>query len=373
MAPDLTNGGRRVIAVGLGNIGSYLVPLVSRLPEVDSVTLVDHDRYDPTNVAGQDIRRADVGRYKVSVQSRRLAAIRPDLKVETWACPLEHVPLGALRGHVLLTALDSRAARQTANRAALFLGMRWIDAGVNADHGLARISLVHAGPDRPCLECSWDESDYRLLSVNDPCIVFGSDLAPDPIPTAAPAQLGALAASMQALELARVLRDGDDAGFGRHVMVDGVHHNILVSSWRRHDGCRATDHGPMQIEQLQVGPRGLALDDVLGLHRGAADHPALWVPGVRFVRALRCSGCGRSKNLLRLRASLSQRALRCADCKERKIAHGGDLLERLDPRHLPHRVRSRSLAALGLRPQEVFGVGNGSTARYFELAREGAV
>jgi molybdopterin/thiamine biosynthesis adenylyltransferase len=358
--------------VGLGNIGSHAMPGVARLAGRASVLVIDRDAYDAGNLVGQDIRPRDVGRLKAHVQARRLRALCPGVAVEALALPLEHVPLGRLAGAVLLTGLDSLAARQTANRVALRLGLPWIDAGVNPDAGLVRVSLVHGGAGGPCYECGWDEREYRALEHEKPCALDpagGSGVAP----TRASAQLGALAASLQLLETERLLRDGSAAGqFGRHTVFDERRQRVVVSDWRRYEGCRVADHAPWTIERLTHDPRALTLADALDLAPPQAHGRCLTVPGVRFVAALTCLRCGVRRPRLRLSAALGPRARACRTCGGPLRAVGGDLLEGLDGARLPRRVLRRSLAGLGLRPHEVFGVGDGQATRRFVLAARGA-
>src|SRR5439155_23871873 len=130
-----------------------------------------------------------------AVQARRLRRINPALAVTEIFAAVENVALGLLRGAVLLACLDSRAARRSVNTAVWRLGMPWIDAGVLADGLLARVNVYLPGPDQPCLECAWEERDYEALEQEYPCA--GQGVAPA---TNAPSALGALAASLQALE-----------------------------------------------------------------------------------------------------------------------------------------------------------------------------
>ena len=160
---------RHVVVVGVGNIGSHLVPHLGRMTGLAGVTLVDRDRYDESNLAGQDITRGDVGRPKVRVQAARLRRINPSLAVRAVAAGVEELPLGLLRADALLGCVDSRAARQTLNEATRRLGVAWIDAGVQGTGWLARVSVYPPDARAACLECGWDQRDYDLLEQAYPC------------------------------------------------------------------------------------------------------------------------------------------------------------------------------------------------------------
>ena len=159
----------RVVLVGVGNIGSFLVPLLARDQEIGELVIIDRDRYETHNLANQDIKPADVGRWKAGVQARRTRRIAPDLEVRSLTKDIERVPWGMLRGEVILTCLDSRRARMFVNLLSRRLGVLWIDAGVGGGGQLVRVSVYPPGTDEPCLECSWDARDYELVEQDYPC------------------------------------------------------------------------------------------------------------------------------------------------------------------------------------------------------------
>ena len=143
------------IVIGLGNIGSHLVPHVARIPEIERLVLIDPDVYGESNRQSQAIGAADIGRAKTEVQADVVRQINPELAVTGFPQAVEDVPLGCLRGEVILACLDSRAARQYLNEVARNLGVPWIDAGVEPGSWLARVNVYEPGIDVPCLECAW--------------------------------------------------------------------------------------------------------------------------------------------------------------------------------------------------------------------------
>ena len=350
---------RHVVVVGVGNIGSHLVPHLGRMPGLARVTLVDRDHYDEGNLAGQDITRKDVGRPKVQVQAARLRRINPGLPVLAVAAAVEALPLGLLRADALLGCVDSRAARQTLNEATRRLGVPWIDAGVQGTGWLTRVSVYPPEARAACLECGWDQHDYDLLDQAYPCRP-GARLPP---PTDAPSALGALAASMQALECQALLCGGESDGArsgSRQVVVDARHHTHYVTSLRRHPSCRVAEHQPWSIESLAADPRTLTIDDLVRAARATRSrkptaHPcrpmdgfSLRVAGQRFVTSLRCSGCGRTREFFGVRRRLQTRRRACRRCSRPMHATAFDLLDALAVASLPEPVRGWSLARLGL-------------------------
>ena len=160
------------VIVGCGNIGSHLTAHIARLARsasLERVILVDPDTYSEANLAGQEICISDVDRPKVQVQAERMRAIHPGLEVLPRECRIEELPLTALRGAILLGAVDSRDARQQINQAAWRIGSPWIDMAVDGPSLLCRVTTYLPGDSSVCLECSWDAADYRLLDQRVPC------------------------------------------------------------------------------------------------------------------------------------------------------------------------------------------------------------
>lgn len=360
--------GKSVVVVGAGgNIGSHLVPHLGRMHGVGRVTLIDRDAYEPSNLRTQAITPGDVGRRKAAVQARRLLRINPALRVAAIKGAVENVPLGLLRADVIVACLDSRRARQYVNQAAWRLGVMWIDAGVEADDLLARVNVYAPGVDNPCLECAWDERDYAALEQTYPC----SGPVEQTYPTNAPSSLGALAASLQAIECEKILTGQMGlAAVGRQVLIGAAHHKHFVTAYRRNPECRLYGHETWKIERLRLRPEELTLDGALKLagRVGADGGPkSLRVEGTAFVRELTCPGCGRSRRLLRLRSRLGAAERKCAGCGRTMEAAGRGLLERLDAASLPAGLPARSLRSLGLVRGDVFGVGTKDAESHFEI------
>jgi molybdopterin/thiamine biosynthesis adenylyltransferase len=356
--------GRHVVVVGAGgNIGSHLAPHLVRLPGVGRVTLVDRDSYERGNLPFQDMEAADVGRPKAEVQAERLRRVRAgEVGVEAVPAPLESLPWGLLRADLVLSCLDSRASRQLLNERVWRLGAPWIDAGVEGEGLLARVSVFLPGRKRPCLECGWEERDYELLEQAYPCV---EDRQEAPA-SGSPSALGALAASLQALEARKVLEGAlPDPAYGREIVLDAAHHDLYLTTLRRNRDCRLAGHEPWEIESVRQPASAVSLADLLG--------PAdswLEVAGDSFARRLVCGSCGEERELLRLLGSLRPRDLRCRGCRSRMEAPAFHCADRLARADLPGRRLRRSLAEAGLRPGELFTVGAGERRRHFLLPCE---
>lgn len=358
---------KSVVVIGAGgNIGSHLVPHLGRMPEVARVTLIDRDVYEPANLLTQDITPRDVGRQKAVVQARRLSCINAALRVTAIPQAVERVPLGRLRADVILACLDSRRARQYVNQAAWRLGAMWIDAGVEAGGLLARVNVYAPGDERPCLECAWDEHDYAALEQSYPCLGFVEQT----FQTNAPSSLGALAASLQAIECGKVLSGKlEQLAVSQQVLINAAQHKHYVTTYRRNPDCRF-GHETWSIERLCRQPQDVSVRqalELLGQDSVVKGQTGLRVDGDPFVRKLSCAGCGETKELLRLQSRLRPAERTCASCGQMMLAAGRDLSERLEAGALSERVLERSLYSLGFRRGDVFGVGSRAHESHFEI------
>jgi molybdopterin/thiamine biosynthesis adenylyltransferase len=351
-----TPPGKWVVIIGAGGtMGSHLGPLLARSSGIGRITVVDRDTYETKNLASQDIMRRDVGKAKALVQARRLRHINPRLSVRAFPTAVEDVPFGLLRADLLVACVDSRFARRSINTLAWRMGIPWIDAGINADGLLARVNAYFPGDGQPCLECAWDEGDYATLEAAYPCAGETAAVAP----TNAPAALGALAASLQALECQKALAgQWEDVAVGRQVTISAQAHRFHVTAFRRNQSCRL-DHETWTIAPVERGPDDLTLDDAFLLGNDASSTApglGLRVAGQVFARVLRCLACGKSRELsLYLLGRLTSKERLC-DCGAVMHAAGFDSVEWLRPETLPPALREASLRSVGVASGDVVSI-----------------
>jgi len=355
--------GRHLVVFGLGNIGSHLVQLLARMPGVKRLTLVDFDRYEEKNLWSQDITAADVGRAKAMVQARRARRINPRLEVVPIVDRLENIPLGRLRGDVILAGLDSKQCRRVAGEIAWRLGVPWIDAGVEASQLLARVNVYGPAADQPCLECAWSERDYADQATVHPC---DNGAAKTPA-TNSPACLGALAGSLAAIECGKILAGKTaDALIGRQVLIEAGTHRHYVTTFRRNPRCRF-DHATWKISPLRVAPDDLSIGAALKLEAHSDASTALAFGGMPVVKRLVCPRCGFSRRLFRLQSRLRQRERFCAKCGREMLSAGFYMKASLARADLGPGEAGLSLASLGLSAGDVISLNAGASKKYFEL------
>jgi len=273
---------------------------------------------------------------------------------------------------MILTCLDSRVSRRWVNQAIFRLGVPWIDAGVQADGLLARVTVYLPGPGEPCLECAWDESDYAHLEVEYPC---GGTVNTGTAPTGAPSGLGALAASLQALECQKrlfgtVSRDGnrEAPGAGQEVLLDARNHKHYVTRLVRNPDCRF-DHETWRAERLDRPPARISLQDAFDLG-GSGKGEFLEVEERSFATRLCCRTCGHTRRTLLLQEKIDNIPASgrvCPGCGGELMAPGFELLERLEAKAVSAGQLRRSLHSLGFRPGDLVSLESAGRRMHFEL------
>ncbi len=154
---------KRVTLIGCGNIGSFAASLIAKLPAMERIQLVDQDTYDSSNLVSQAMDASDVGRARSTPWRAVCCAQCGDVEVCPIARRIEDVPLGRLRGDVLVACVDSRRARCTINEFAWRLGIPLIDSGVDAAGLLARAVVYQPGAGQPCMLCGWSPADFDAI------------------------------------------------------------------------------------------------------------------------------------------------------------------------------------------------------------------
>lgn len=367
MAGTSATNDATVVVVGLGNIGSHLLTHVARMPWVGRLVLIDRDRYEATNHPSQSIGSDDIGEVKVTVQAGVVRRINPEIPVQVLPEAVENVPLGFLRGAVLLACVDSRATRQYLNEVARNLGVPWIDAGVEPGSWLARVNVYEPGVDVPCLECAWDQRDYDALPQTYPCDAPAAGPA-----TNAPSSLGALAAALQAIECQKLLAGrSHEAVVGGQVLIDAWTHKLYRTSSRRNPMCRLDHRDPWVLTTVEQDTSEMTIEDAFALGRSNGSEqtpPTLRVPPHVWAGRLVCGGCGLVSDGPRLSRAGGDSPLSCRGCGGRLSVPGFDLLEEVGPADLTGAARSNTLDRLGLRNQDVLAIDGPDGVRHFQIA-----
>ena len=297
------------------------------------------------------------------MQAALVHAINPQIQVDAIEERVENVPLASMDSSILVSCVDNRLARQTINRIAWRCCDPWIDAAVDAA-SLIRINAYVPGESAPCLECAWDERSYDLLEQEYPCAA-GSAAVPA---TGAPAELGALAASLQAGELRRLLDNAVDETslVGGQLMFDTLTHSRHLCRFKRNDQCRF-DHEMWKVETADVSPTDDTLADLFDAVARGSD-PAIGLEGHSFAMHINCVACDdRSDIGLALFGRLSEGDRTCS-CRGRMFASGFFSLETIRQSELSTSFLDLNLSTVGFRAGDVISVsGDAGSTRHVEI------
>jgi molybdopterin/thiamine biosynthesis adenylyltransferase len=227
---------KRVLLVGLGNIGSFLATLLA--PLVAFVRLVDRDVVELHNTLNQSYAPQHEGLTKVEVTAGRISTLSPTLNVERRVADLEDLPWGDFADvDVGLGALDALRPRQLMSEKLYPLQIPYIDGAVG-DPLLVRVQILL--PDSACLECNWGAAQYRQLAIEYPCL----STAPAAPGTIAPGCAGAATASAMVAQLMRVF--GADPPRESYEINGGLLAGRFIKSRRRRNEQCRFDHQSVQ-------------------------------------------------------------------------------------------------------------------------------
>ena len=355
---------KRVVVAGIGGtIGSHFVEHLARMPEIRSLSLIDRDCYEPRNRINQSgVTRGP----KAAVQARRVRHLNPGLEVIAQMADVERLPLGQFRADLLVSCVDNRRARLHLNQVSRWLGVPWIDAGVLADGGYARVTRFGAEPSGPCLTCGWGPRDYQLVEQRYPCQKGDGIVVPA---TGASSALGALAAALLALECQRVLR-GDDVAADRPMdfVVASDRWQAAATRWVRNPGC-LSEHSIRPIDPLRI-PLGVDIAEAAAEFAPFGGRPAktLAVVGGRFAHQLLCRRCGPTVGAPRL-IRTGEASLRCPGCRRPAAVVGFGLEADLDLTAVANVPQPTTIGALGCLPGDVIALSADSVVRYLEVSQ----
>ncbi|MBV6417810.1 MAG: hypothetical protein CMLOHMNK_02575 [Steroidobacteraceae bacterium] len=183
-----------VLVVGAGGLG---VPALQFLAAagIGRLGIVDHDLLEPSNLHRQTLYAlADCGQPKAALAAARLAALNPDVRLDTHVMRVTATNVEELLTpcDIVVDCTDNFATKFLLNDTALRLGKVAVFASVYQYEG--QLQVVDAARGTPCLRCIWPAATRDGLVGN--CAEAGV-LGP------VPGTLGTL----QALEVMKIVLD----------------------------------------------------------------------------------------------------------------------------------------------------------------------
>ena len=160
-----------VMVVGCGALGNEVIKNLA-LFGVGNLVLVDFDEVEYSNLTRSILFTQEDAlkhRYKVDAAAESVKKINPNINVTTIVGNIAtSVGLGLIRKmNVVVGCLDNRWARYTLNRLCMRAGVPWVDGGINALEGVAKVFI----PGKNCYACTLEPSALEDLKRSTSCAV----------------------------------------------------------------------------------------------------------------------------------------------------------------------------------------------------------
>jgi molybdopterin-synthase adenylyltransferase len=149
----------RVLVVGAGGLGSPLL-LYLAAAGVGTLGVVDDDTVDLSNLQRQIVHATErVGAPKVESARQTLAAVNPEVAVETHALRLDASNAADLvaRYDLVADGSDNFATRYLLNDVCFAVGRTLVGAALSPFDGQLSTFKAHLGPPHPCYRCLFRE------------------------------------------------------------------------------------------------------------------------------------------------------------------------------------------------------------------------
>lgn len=220
MLPEFDVAGQQALldanalVVGLGGLGSPAA-LYLAAAGVGSLTLVDHDTVDLSNLQRQIIHDQEfLGRTKVDSAAARIAALNPGTRVAKIAARLDGAELDAAvaEADVVLDGTDNFTARYAINAACVRAGTTLVSGAAIRLEGQITV-FDPRRDDAPCYRCLYGDAGDEALR----CAENG---------VAAP--LVGIVGSVQAMEAVKII-----AGVGESLAGYVLHLDAKRMEWRK--------------------------------------------------------------------------------------------------------------------------------------------
>ncbi|MEX0429900.1 HesA/MoeB/ThiF family protein [Spiribacter insolitus] len=219
MVPGLDLAGQeqllasRALIIGLGGLGSP-VALYLAAAGLGHLVLADFDRVELTNLQRQILHGTDdLGRLKTASARDRIAALNPEVHVDTLAerITADHLAAVVRDVDIVIDGSDNFATRFAVNAACVAVGRPLVSGAVIGMDG--QVAVFRPDQGGPCYRCVYADTGEEAQSCSETGV-----LGP----------LTGVIGSLQAVEAVKVLTGLGEPLAGRLLVVDA-----LTQQWRR--------------------------------------------------------------------------------------------------------------------------------------------
>lgn len=217
-----------IALVGLGGLGAPAA-LYLAAAGVGKLTLIDDDTVDESNLQRQVLYRMDdIGLPKIECAIRHLAALNPNVEIETRTTRLNSENAHTLLqgAQLVLDCSDNFETRHALNACCLELRMPLITASVQGFAGQIARFAAHKGPSMACARCLFPEAPPEGMVPTCPeAGVFGPIVG--------------IMGTMQAAEALKELTGLNDAATSTLLRFDSLNLQTSVFSIPKDPACPA--------------------------------------------------------------------------------------------------------------------------------------
>lgn len=197
----------RVLIVGLGGLGSP-ASIYLAAAGVGHLVLADDDAVDLSNLQRQIVHTSErIGEAKVESARQTLAALNPEIRIDTLPCRLQGAMLQeqVAAADLVLDCSDNFATRFALNRICVQTGTPLVSgAAIRFDGQISVFDPRQEGA--PCYACLYREGEEEQLSCSESGVF---------------APLVGIIGAMQAAEALKVLAQVGQTLSGRLLLLDG--------------------------------------------------------------------------------------------------------------------------------------------------------
>lgn len=212
----------RVLVIGAGGLGSPVAYYLAAAG-VGCLGLIDGDVVSLSNLQRQILHRSEsIGQPKVESGRKQLAALNPDIRIETYCTRFTEDMASLVADYdVVVDCTDNFATRFLINDVCLHLGKPFIYGGVVAFSGQTTTIVPGKGP---CLRCIFPEEPAQNISDPSDHGILGT----------VPGVIGVL----QATEVVKYILDLGELLIGRLLTYNALAMAFCEVPFERNPDCR---------------------------------------------------------------------------------------------------------------------------------------
>jgi adenylyltransferase/sulfurtransferase len=226
----------KVLIIGCGGLGSP-VSLYLASAGIGKIGLVDSDKVELNNLQRQIVHfTEDIGKPKVLSARKKLNAINPDVKIETYEMRLtsENIMEIIKDYDIVVDGSDNFPTRYLVNDACVFTKKPFSHAGILRFYGQATTIIPYQGP---CYRC-----------------IFSQPPPPGSVPSCQEAGIigpvGGLLGVIQALEVIKFILGKGELLVGKLLIIDVLKMDIRKVNIRRNPNCPVCGENPTVKELI---------------------------------------------------------------------------------------------------------------------------